>query len=159
MLDIVETYLALEAEDVLLDVYCGVGTFGLSLRDQVAGVIGIEEHPAAIRDARANAGDDDRVTLVEGKAETVMSRLDASVTKAVIDPPRQGCKPQVIDALVRLAPQRIVYVSCSPSTLARDAALLVQRGYRLVEVQPVDVFPQTYHVEVLSLWQRTEACR
>ena len=159
MLDIVETYLALEAEDVLLDVYCGVGTFGLSLRDQVARVIGIEEHPAAIRDAQSNAGDDDRVTLVEGKAETIMSRLDAGVTKAVIDPPRQGCKPQVIDALVRLAPQRIVYVSCNPSTLARDAALLVQRGYRLVEVQPVDVFPQTYHVEVLSLWQRTEACR
>ncbi len=157
VLDVVERYLEPEAVDVLLDLYCGVGTFGLSLRDEVAGVIGIEEHPQAIDDAWANAERADHVTLIEGRAEDLLPLLDERVTKAIIDPPRRGCRPQVIDALVRLAPRRIAYVSCNPSTLARDAGPLVQGGYRLVEVQPVDMFPQTYHVETVSLWEHQEA--
>jgi 23S rRNA (uracil1939-C5)-methyltransferase len=151
MLDIVERAVEPEAEDILLDVYCGVGTIGLSMQDKVGHVIGLEEHPAAVYDAEANADHLDAVTLIEGRAETILPRLDERVTKAVVDPPRQGCQPQVIDALLGLAPRRLVYVSCNPSTLARDAALFVKGGYELVEVQPVDMFPQTHHVESVSL--------
>jgi 23S rRNA (uracil1939-C5)-methyltransferase len=79
------------------------------------------------------------------------------VTKVVIDPPRQGCKRQVIDALVHLGAERIVYVSCNPATLGRDARLLTEGGYRLREAQPIDMFPQTFHVETVSLWQHQEA--
>jgi 23S rRNA (uracil1939-C5)-methyltransferase len=152
MLDVVQRYLDPGADDTLLDVYCGVGTIGLSVQERVGRVIGVEEHPTAIQDAEANAGDVDTVTLIEGQAETVLPRLDERVTLAVIDPPRQGNKPQVLDALLRLAPRRLVYVSCNPSTLARDAVQLVQGGYGLVEVQPVDMFPQTHHVESVSLF-------
>jgi 23S rRNA (uracil1939-C5)-methyltransferase len=152
LLAVVERFLDPEADDVLLDVYCGVGTIGLSMLEQVGRVIGIEEHPAAIRDAADNAGAAPTVTLIEGQAETVLPQLDEKVTLAVIDPPREGSKPQVLDALLRLAPRRLVYVSCNPSTLARDAARIAEGGYELVEVQPVDMFPQTYHVESVSLF-------
>jgi 23S rRNA (uracil1939-C5)-methyltransferase len=152
----VEEYLDLAASDVLLDVYCGVGTIGLSLADRVARLIGVEESPSAVRDARANAGDDRAVITIEGPAEHVMAEIKERVTKAVIDPPRQGCKPEVIEALLRLAPQRIAYVSCNPTTLARDAQVLTKGGYHLQVVQPIDMFPQTHHIETVSLWRREE---
>jgi len=155
MIGVIERYLEPSTEDVLLDVYCGVGVLGLSMQARVGRVIGIEEQPAAIRDARANAAGADAVTLIEGPAEAVLPGLEADVTKVVIDPPRQGCKEQVLHALLRLQPSRIVYVSCNPMTLARDARLLDQGGYRLIEAQAVDMFPQTHHVETVSLWQRS----
>jgi len=157
MLDVVAKYLEPDPADVLLDVYCGVGTICLSFQDQVGTVIGIEEHPAAIEDAWINAAEDEAVTLIQARAEDVLPQLEERVTKVVIDPPRQGCKPQVIEALIRLGAERIVYVSCNPATLARDACLLAEGGYRLLEAQPIDMFPQTYHIETVSLWQRQEA--
>lgn len=159
LLDTVASYLAPEPDDVLLDVYCGVGTLGLSMVDRVAHVIGIEAHPAAIQDAWANADDSGAVTLIEGTAEQVVPQLAEPITKAVLDPPREGCAPDLLDALVRLAPRRIVYVSCNPSSLARDGMRLLQGNYQLVSAQPVDMFPQTHHVETVSLWQRVEAAR
>ncbi|MFN2231389.1 MAG: class I SAM-dependent RNA methyltransferase [Anaerolineae bacterium] len=164
LLDAVETYLDPEADDVLLDVYCGVGTFGLSLLDGANGVgrvIGVEESPSAVEDAWANAtttgsAGPEAVTLIEGRAEEVVPTLDEPVSKVVIDPPREGCTPALLDALVDLAPQRIAYVSCNPATLGRDLAHLVAAGYRLREVQPVDMFPQTYHIESVSWLQREE---
>ena len=153
VVDAVRSYLDPQPDDTLLDIFSGVGTIGLSLADQVGRVIGVEEDFSAIADARANAGDMADVTFPGGSAEALLPGLQEQVSKAVIDPPRQGCGPQVIEALRRLAPRRIVYVSCDPATLARDAALLVQSGYALAEVQPVDMFPQTYHIETVSLWQ------
>jgi len=149
----VRRYLEPEPDDVVLDLYCGVGTFGLALAADVARVIGVEEHPVAIADARANAGDDAALYL-QGRAEAVLPGLDARITKAVLDPPRRGCRPAAMHALLALQPERIAYVSCDPATLARDAAALTGGGYHLVEVQPVDLFPQTYHVESVSLWRR-----
>jgi len=157
MLDVVSRYLDPDPSDVLLDVYCGVGTICLSFQDQVGTVIGVEEHPAAIEDAWINAAQDEAVTLIQARAEDVLPQLEERVTKVVIDPPRQGCRPQVIDALIRLGAERIVYVSCNPATLGRDARLLAEGGYRLREAQPIDMFPQTFHVETVSLWQHQEA--
>jgi 23S rRNA (uracil1939-C5)-methyltransferase len=159
LLDTLEAYLDPQPDDLLLDVYCGAGTFGLSLLDganHVGRVIGVEESPSAVEDAWANAAHSEAVTLIEGSAERVVPTLDEPVTKVVVDPPREGCTPALLDALVDLAPQRIAYVSCNPATLGRDLARLVASGYRLREVQPVDMFPQTYHTESVSWLQREE---
>ena len=158
MLDVVQTYLDPGPHDTLLDLYSGVGTLGLSLAERVSRVIGVEEHPTAVLDADLNAEalSAKEVEWVQGPAESVLPQLEIPVSKVVLDPPRSGCKPEVIHALLRLAPERLVYVSCDPVTLARDGALLDQGGYHLVEAQPIDMFPQTYHVETVSLWQRSE---
>jgi 23S rRNA (uracil1939-C5)-methyltransferase len=159
MLDVVRTYLDPHPSDTLLDLYSGVGVIGLSLAEHVDQVIGVEEHPTAVLDADLNAADlahKSAVEWIQGPAEAVLPQLEAEVDKVVLDPPRSGCKPQVVQALLRLSPERIVYVSCEPTTLARDGALLIEGGYHLVDVQPLDMFPQTYHVETVSLWQHKE---
>lgn len=149
---VVSEYLAPAGDETLLDAYCGVGTFALSLADQVGQVIGIEEDAGAVADARLNAADLSNVQFIEGSMEAFLPQLDRRIDLAVIDPPRQGCKPEALMALIELAPRRIVYVSCDPATLARDARRLAEGGYQLVEVQPVDMFPQTYHIESVALF-------
>jgi 23S rRNA (uracil1939-C5)-methyltransferase len=94
------------------------------------------------------------VEWIQGRAEEILPSLEVKISKVVLDPPRSGCKPEVVQALLRLAPERIVYVSCDPTTMARDGVPLSEGGYHLVEVQPLDMFPQTFHVETVSLWQR-----
>jgi 23S rRNA (uracil1939-C5)-methyltransferase len=152
---LVGEYLAPAGDEVLLDAYCGVGTFALSLADKVGQVIGVEEATSAVEDARLNAGGLATVEFIEGSVEAVLPQLDRPIDLAVVDPPRQGCKPEALTALIELAPRRIVYVSCDPATLARDARRLAESGYQLVEVQPVDMFPQTYHVESVALFGRS----
>jgi 23S rRNA (uracil1939-C5)-methyltransferase len=157
LVELVRSYLEPKAGDVLLDAYCGVGLFGLALAEAVAEVIGIESSPSACEDCAVNAGSRDNVTLHEGEVEAVLPALLAQgqhVDLAVIDPPRAGAGPQVIQGLAALKPRRIAYVSCDPATLARDAVHLGAAGYHLVEAQPVDMFPQTYHVETVALWER-----
>jgi 23S rRNA (uracil1939-C5)-methyltransferase len=161
MLDRVRTYLDPRPHDTLLDLYSGVGVIGLSLAEQVGQVIGVEEHPAAVLDAAINAdalpaATSSNVDWIQGQAEEILPQLEAEISKVVLDPPRSGCKPAVVQALLRLGPERIVYVSCDPATLARDGVLLREGGYHLVEVQPLDMFPQTFHIETVSLWQRSE---
>ncbi len=151
LVELVAEYLEPGPDDVLLDAYCGVGTFGLALAERVAEVIGVEESSQALADADHNAGDLDNVTLIEGKVEEVLSELEEKVDLAVLDPPRQGCERAVVAALGRLGPRRIAYVSCDPATLARDLGQLSRLGYRVVQVQPVDLFPQTYHIESVTL--------
>jgi len=151
---LVAEYLAPVGYETLLDAYCGVGTFALSLADKVGQVIGVEEAAGAVEDARLNARGLDNVEFIEGKVEVVLPQLDRSIDLAVVDPPRQGCRPEALAALVKLAPRCIVYVSCDPATLARDARKLTDASYQLVEVQPVDMFPQTYHIENVALFER-----
>lgn len=151
---VVGEYLAPAGDETLLDAYCGVGTFALSLADKVGQVIGIEEAAGAVADARLNAAEMDNVEFIEGGVEAILPRLDRPIDLAVLDPPRQGCKPEALAALIELAPCRIVYVSCDPATLARDARKLTDGGYQLVEVQPVDMFPQTYHIESAALFEK-----
>jgi len=151
---VVGEYLDPAGGETLLDAYCGVGTFALSLADQVGHVIGIEEDAGAVADARLNAMKLANVEFIEGSVEEFLPQLDRRIDLAVLDPPRQGCKPEALAALIELAPRRIVYVSCDPATLARDARRLADGGYQLMEVQPVDMFPQTYHIETVALWER-----
>jgi len=151
LVGVVRMYLEPMEDDVLLDAYCGVGTFGLALADQVSQVIGIEESPSAIGDARINAGDLEHVSFHEGRVEEMLPGIEANVDLAILDPPRAGCQPAVLAALMKRTPRRIAYVSCDPATLARDLRVLASGGYELQEVQPVDMFPQTAHIEAVAL--------
>ena len=169
LVELVEKYLAPRASDTLLDAYGGVGIFGLLLAPRVARVIEIEENPRALDDARGNAADllfdsapspaaqalrSERVEFHAGRVEFILPRLVAPVDIVVADPPRAGIEPRALDALIVKKPRAIAYVSCDPATLARDARRLVDGGYRLAEVQPVDMFPQTYHIECVAHFAR-----
>jgi 23S rRNA (uracil1939-C5)-methyltransferase len=154
LIRVVSEYLAPKGDEALLDAYCGVGTFALSLADKVGHVIGIEEDAGAVADARLNVAELANVEFIEGSVEGLLPQLDRRIDLALLDPPRQGCKPEALTALIELAPRRIVYVSCDPATLARDAGRLADGGYQLLEVQPVDMFPQTYHIESVALFEK-----
>jgi len=156
MLEVVRGHLAPQAHERLLDAYCGVGTFALSLATQVAHVTGIESSPWPIGDALANCADQDTVGFIQGNVEEVLPSLAASYDGLILDPPRAGCAPTALEALARCGASRIVYVSCDPATLARDVAHLATSGYELVEVQPIDMFPQTYHLESVALLRRAQ---
>ena len=145
--------LELDGNDVLVDLYCGVGTFARLLSPYVKRVIGIEESASAVEDARFNCSDVANVEFIEAKAEQAAADLSGSGLKidlAIIDPPRKGCHPEALDALKTLSPRRIMMVSCNPITMARDLDALCQSGFKLVSVRPVDMFPQTKHVESLA---------
>lgn len=135
------------ADSVVVDAYGGVGTFAILASPLVGEVIGIEEARSAVRDAEYNARDLSNVRFIQAKTEVALPALQDRPSAVILDPARAGCHPDVLSALIRLQPQRIIYVSCDPSTLARDLRVLVDGGYRLHEVQPLDMFPQTYHVE------------
>ena len=157
LVEIVAAYAEPRPDDVLLDAYCGVGLFALALADAVAEVIGIESSPSACDDFAFNAGDRPNVTLHEGAVDAVLPALIGQGQRAdlvVLDPPRAGAGPEVIAGLASPAPRKIIYVSCDPATLARDSVHLAAAGYHLIEAQPVDMFPQTYHVETVAAWAR-----
>lgn len=156
LVELVTAYADVRPGDIALDAYCGVGLFSLPLAEAASRVIGIEEAPSACEDFAINAAERDNIELHEGSVEAVLPALQAQgqrVDITVIDPPRSGAGPQVIARLAALVPRRIVYVSCDPATLARDAVHLTQAGFHLVEAQPVDLFPQTFHVETIALWE------
>lgn len=157
LVEVAQRYLAPQPKEALLDAYCGVGLFSLLFAPQVGSVLGIEESPWAIADAQANAAGMEQVTFVEGTVEEVLPALGRAFDVVLLDPPRAGCAPAALRALAACQPSRIVYVSCDPATLARDVATLATLGYALVEVQPVDMFPHTAHVECVALLRRLSA--
>jgi 23S rRNA (uracil1939-C5)-methyltransferase len=144
----------LQGAQQILDLYAGVGLFTAFLAKDARRVVMIESASTAISDAKVNLADYTNVEWVEGFVENALSRVEGKFDAAVIDPPRTGMKPKAIDALVKYAPQKIVYVSCDVATLARDATLFAANGYRLIDVQPVDMFPQTYHIECVATFER-----
>ena len=138
----------------LLDVYCGAGLFSAFFAPKCGRLIGIESSPSACEDFAFNLDEFNNVELYEGLAEEVIPHLEAKPDVVLVDPPRAGLGKRVVDGILKLNPQIIAYVSCDPATLARDAARLINGGYRLKEITPFDLFPQTYHIESISLFER-----
>lgn len=153
-------YAQLSGEEIVLDTYCGIGTIGLYMAPQAKHVYGVEVVPSAIKDAQENATKNqlNNTTFECGKAEDVILEWKAQGIKpdvVMVDPPRKGCDETFIKTLLKLNPKRIVYISCNPSTQQRDAQLLSD-NYHLVEITPVDMFPQTTHIETVALFERKE---
>jgi 23S rRNA (uracil1939-C5)-methyltransferase len=149
LLLLVRAALELDGSGRLLDLYCGAGAFALPLAGLASEVLGVEEYAGAVEDGRttAAANEVDNVRFEIGRVEAVLRELEGPFVAVVLDPPRRGCHPLAIQELLRLAPARMVYVACHPATLARDLKLLAAGGYQVASVQPVDLFPQTAHIE------------
>lgn len=154
MLEHLQAKLPVTASSILLDVYCGVGLLSKFFAPKCRRVIGIESSESACQDFAFNLDEFDNVELYEGLAEEVIPHLEVKPEIVLVDPPRAGLEKRVVDGILKLDPRLIAYVSCDPSTLARDAARLIHGGYRLVDVTPFDLFPQTYHIESISLFER-----
>lgn len=152
-------YAGLTGNETVFDIYCGIGTISLFLAKKAKKVVGVEIVPQAIEDAKQNA----RLNHIEntefyvGAAEEVVPELYAKGYKAdvvVVDPPRKGCDEALLDTIIKMQVEKVVYVSCNPSTLARDLRYLEDGGYRTMEIQPVDMFPHTAHVEFVTWIQK-----
>ncbi|HLC23156.1 MAG TPA: Maf family nucleotide pyrophosphatase [Dehalococcoidia bacterium] len=137
--------------ETVVDAYAGVGTFAVVLAPYVARAVAVEESASAIKDARQNVSGLANVELVQSKVEDALALFSPAPDAVILDPPRAGCHPDVLAALGRFAPMKVVYVSCDPETLARDMAVMCHSGFRPVEVQPVDMFPQTHRTECVAL--------
>ena len=157
-------YAQLTPDDTLLDLYCGMGTIGLSMADQCRELIGVEIVPEAIESAKANAARMGKAVAAKsrffcadaGQAATQLAAEGLHPDIVMLDPPRKGCDEATLSAVVRMAPRRVVYVSCNPATAARDAAWLEQNGYHAEKVQPVDLFPRTKHCECVIALSKGE---
>jgi 23S rRNA (uracil1939-C5)-methyltransferase len=150
LLEIIIDRLSLQGNEVLLDAYCGIGTFTLPLALRVREAIGLEVQAASVERAQANArlNGINNVRFEVGAVEKLLPQLDVNPDIVLLDPPRQGCDRAVLDSLLQIQPQRLAYISCKPATLARDLKILCGAGdYQLNYVQPADFFPQTAHVE------------
>ena len=154
LVNIVMGALDLKGHEHVVDAYCGVGLFTAFIAEEASSVTGIEVNPPAVADARHNLAHLDNVTLLEGTVLTMIHEVSRKIDAVLVDPPRTGLEPEVVDALAEHSPERIVYVSCDPATLARDCSRLVKYGYSLEWIQPVDLFPQTYHIENVALLVR-----
>jgi len=155
----VRAWAALTPEDTALDLYCGIGGIALNLARDAGSVVGIEVVEEATRNAAQNARENGLTNcrFVSGDAAELMAEIRSeipSLAVAVVNPPRKGCDPEVLEALCAMAPRTLIYVSCNPASLARDLDLLCKKDYVLREVQPVDMFPQTFHVETLVRLER-----
>ena len=148
-------YAGLNGNETVIDAYCGIGTISLFLAQKAGKVYGVEIVPEAIEDAKRNAALNG-ITNVEfavGEAETVIPKWYEEGVQAdvlVVDPPRKGCDEKLLQTILSMKPKKVVYVSCNPATLARDLRILEDGGYKTSEVQPVDMFPQTTHVECIA---------
>ena len=157
-------YAQLTPDDLLLDLYCGMGTIGLSMADHCRELVGVEIVPEAIESAKANAARMGTAVSAKsrffcadaGQAAAQLAAEGLHPDVVMLDPPRKGCDEATLSAVVRMAPRRVVYVSCNPATAARDAAWLEQNGYHAEKVQPVDLFPRTKHVECVIALSKGE---
>ena len=150
LLNVIVKQLALQGDEVLVDAYCGIGTFTLPLAQRVRQAIGLEVQPTSVEQAKQNAqlNGISNAIFKAGAVEALLPELGITPDVVLLDPPRKGCDRTVIETLLHTSPRRVVYISCNPATLARDLKLLCQTGdYQLTHIQPADFFPQTSHVE------------
>lgn len=154
LVDEVMRMLQPQPQETIFDLYSGVGLFSAFIAPQCSQLVGIEGAPSACDDYARNLDAYEHVSLYEGLVEDILPHLTTKPDAVVLDPPRAGLKPQVIDALANSAPERIVYVSCDPATLARDVKRFIAHGYQLESARPVDMFPQTGSIETVVLLRR-----
>jgi 23S rRNA (uracil1939-C5)-methyltransferase len=154
LIDHILDLLPLNEKTVIIEVYSGVGLFSVFLAPNVKNLIAIESHPAACEDFLYNLSGHDNVQLYDMPAEDILSQLDIKPDIILVDPPRAGLSRKVLDQVAALDPDLLVYISCDPATLARDASRLISHGFNLSESTPYDMFPQTYHIESLNLFKR-----
>ena len=151
-IDEVRDLLDLDGTEVMVDAYCGVGVFTVLLAPYVRKIVGIEESASAIEDAGLNSKDILNIEFVEGKTEHILNTLNQHIDVLLLDPPRVGCHPDVLDSVIKLKPEKVLMISCEPEAMARDLNLLCSTGiYSLETIRPVDMFPQTRHVETISM--------
>ncbi len=148
--------LEVSGEDTVVEGYAGVGLFSAFLAQRAGRLIAVEESAQACDDFEVNLEEFENVDLYEGAAQDVLPVLAEGARIIVVDPPRTGLHRYALDAILELSPQLIAYVSCDPATLARDARRLVEGGYSLQKITPFDLFPQTYHIETVSLWRKQD---
>lgn len=154
-------YLDLKGNETVVDLYCGAGTIAIYIAKYVKKVYGVEIVKQSIEDGRENLNlnNVDNVEFIQGKSENILPKLNEQGIKIdaiVVDPPRKGLDKTLIDSITKANPEKIVYVSCNPATLARDLGYLKENGYKLKEVQPVDMFPMTTHIECVIGIQRKD---
>jgi len=154
VLETLKEHELLKPTKTIIDAYSGVGLFSAFIAPHVDQVIGIEANPSSCEDYVVNLDQFDNVSLYEGDAGIILPNMTTSPDAIIIDPPRAGISHQAMDGVLKLSPKLVVYVSCDPSTLARDAKKLISAGYQLEEMMPFDLFPQTYHIETISTWVR-----
>lgn len=157
---IAKEYAMLNGSETLVDLYCGIGTVGLSMADSVRRLIGVEVVPGAVEDARKNAVSNGycNAEFIQGDAGKIAAELKRRGERPdviVVDPPRKGCDTMTLNAICSMSPERVVYISCNHATCARDAKYLCENGYRLEKYRPCDMFPRTGHVETVCLLSKT----
>ena len=150
MIGMVGDKLSLKGNEILVDAYAGVGVFAALLASRVSKVIAIEESKAAVGDALFGMRDLNNIDYVEGKTEEILKDLKDQIDIIILDPPRTGCHPDAIESVISSKATKLAYVSCDPPSLARDLDKLVQQGYKIDTVTPIDMFPQTYHIECVT---------
>ena len=152
-------YAGLQEGDTLLDLYCGIGTIGITMAGEDTRLIGVEVVPQAVENARRNASLNGlkRAEFYCNTAEGIVGRLEQQGLRpdvVVLDPPRKGCEASAIESVCRMGPKRVVYISCNSATLARDCRVFAEKGYGVRKARPVDLFPRTGHVECVALLTR-----
>jgi 23S rRNA (uracil1939-C5)-methyltransferase len=153
LLENLAKYVTLQTDSsVVLDVYCGAGLFSAFLAPLVSRLVGVESSPSAVEDFVVNLDEFDNVAIYESLAEQALPQLTLNPDVILVDPPRAGLEKAVLDSILNYFPKVLVYVSCDPATLARDARRLRKGGYRMQEITPFDLFPQTFHIESMSFW-------
>ena len=159
---IAKSFLKLKKDDILLDLYCGTGTIGLSMAKDVKTLVGVEIVPAAIENAKENAANNkiDNAKFIcsdAGKAAQILVNEGFKPTAIVLDPARKGCDENTLNAVLNMSPERIAMISCNPSTAARDCKYLIENGYEIKFVQPYDLFPRTKHVETVAFLSKLKS--
>lgn len=149
------TYLSFDKDMTILDVYCGVGLFSAFLAPKVKNLVGIEMSPESCADFAANLDEFDNVSLYEDTSENVLNSVNFDPDIIIMDPPREGLGEKTVNGILAQGAATLVYVSCDPATMARDAKRLISGGYKLEKITLFDMFPQTYHIESITYWGRT----